>query len=470
MITRRKFIRTTSAAAAAAAASSLFDARSLFAAGPFVRRDIGGLTATDSVITSYQTAIAAMQALPASDPLSWTYQAAIHGTAASPLLTSWNTCEHGTLEFLSWHRMYLWFFERIIRKMSGDPNWALPYWNYESPTERQLPSMFRSPSIGNPLYVSDRGIGWNDGTSSLPPSAVNSAPAMAEIPFGNFSSFLEGTPHAAVHITISGWMGSIYTAAQDPIFWLHHCNIDRYWNLWLAQGGGRSDPLTDAAWKTTPFTFFDENGNAVVLTGCDVLRAQEQLDYIYEGEPAQVNEYCSIKFPNPKWLKFYIIKWPDIILPPLPDPPPYVFEIERVRERLIEIAKDPRTDVTLDFDVEADVQPNTFYEIYLGMPRGVAPQSGSPFYVGNIAFFGFGTRQGGHQHHGNFQPASFSFKADEAIIAALLRQDVTNAGGGLTLTIVPRGADRIDQREPVKPAATLRISNVSLSGRRLQPI
>ena len=41
-------------------------------------------------------------------------------------------------------------------------------------------------------------------------------------------------------------MGDPLTAAQDPIFWLHHANIDRLWNHWLQQGGGRADP-TDSA-------------------------------------------------------------------------------------------------------------------------------------------------------------------------------------------------------------------------------
>src|SRR6266705_2528945 len=39
----------------------------------------------------------------------------------------WETCRHSgqdTVErhFLSWHRMYLYFFERVLRKASGDPD------------------------------------------------------------------------------------------------------------------------------------------------------------------------------------------------------------------------------------------------------------------------------------------------------------------------------------------------------------
>src|SRR5262249_7496349 len=43
---------------------------------------------------------------------------------------TWGKCQHGSNDFLAWHRMYLFFFERIVRKLSGDPSFALPYWNY----------------------------------------------------------------------------------------------------------------------------------------------------------------------------------------------------------------------------------------------------------------------------------------------------------------------------------------------------
>jgi hypothetical protein len=48
--------------------------------------------------------------------------------------------------FLSWHRMYIYFFERILRAASGDPNLALPYWNYSDPAQRALPVPFREPA------------------------------------------------------------------------------------------------------------------------------------------------------------------------------------------------------------------------------------------------------------------------------------------------------------------------------------
>src|SRR6266853_2363273 len=68
-----------------------------------VRRDVGGMDASDPVLVCYRKAIKKMQTLPTSNPLSWAYQAAVHGTVLSGSYTAWNTCEHGTEFFWSWH-------------------------------------------------------------------------------------------------------------------------------------------------------------------------------------------------------------------------------------------------------------------------------------------------------------------------------------------------------------------------------
>ena len=55
---------------------------------------------------------------------------------------------------------------------------------------------------------------------------------------------LEQTPHNDVHGLVggpSGFMGAFDTAPLDPVFWLHHANIDRLWAVWLAQPN-RSNP------------------------------------------------------------------------------------------------------------------------------------------------------------------------------------------------------------------------------------
>ena len=74
---------------------------------------------------------------------------------------------------------------------------------------------------------------------------------------------LEGSPHNYIHNGfVRGDMGKLGSAALDPIFWLHHANIDRLWSVWNARGNNNS---TDPAWLNEKFRnmFFDKNGNPV---------------------------------------------------------------------------------------------------------------------------------------------------------------------------------------------------------------
>ena len=263
----------------------------------------------DPITLAYAKAVKAMQARPATDPRSWTYQSAVHGTTASPPSGAvWNQCQHGSWYFLPWHRMYLHEFERIVRAeviaQGGPSDWALPFWDYAAPGKAALPPAFRAATMPdgspNPLRISQRNPSINGG-ALLPSSVTSSAAAMAETVFtppgpptgfgGGVTSpqhffgatgALESTPHNVVHVTIGGWMSDPDTAASDPIFWLHHCNIDRLWEVWLHQGGGRANP-TASGWLTTPFTLHDENATQVSLRGQDVVDTAVQLGYTYEG-------------------------------------------------------------------------------------------------------------------------------------------------------------------------------------------
>src|SRR5579884_1491297 len=92
---------TAGAAATTVLGSSLFQLESVWAA-PYIRRNLGGMTASDPVLVSYRKAIKAMKMLPDSNPLSWAYQAAIHGvpgpathTAGTPVNMARHTSGHG---------------------------------------------------------------------------------------------------------------------------------------------------------------------------------------------------------------------------------------------------------------------------------------------------------------------------------------------------------------------------------------
>jgi hypothetical protein len=60
---------------------------------------------------------------------------------------------------------------------------------------------------------------------------------------------LESGPHGIVHVTIGGDMSDM-GSPNDPIFWLHHCNIDRLWAWWNALGRHNT---TNRLWTTFQF-------------------------------------------------------------------------------------------------------------------------------------------------------------------------------------------------------------------------
>jgi tyrosinase len=59
--------------------------------------------------------------------------------------------------------------------------------------------------------------------------------------FVDFSNQLQDV-HDQVHGWVGGDMGVVATSAFDPIFWSHHCMIDRVWYLWQLQNGVNNIP------------------------------------------------------------------------------------------------------------------------------------------------------------------------------------------------------------------------------------
>lgn len=278
-----------------------------------VRKDVWKLPAGDDTLDWYGKAITAMSELPITDPRSWHYQAAIHGIDPPPppaLRPYWAQCQHRTSFFLSWHRMYILRFERIvaaqIEALGGPKNWALPYWDYSrNPEYRALPVAFRHATLPggapNPLYTSQRNPGANAGTATLDAKDVDvkiclkapgtTAPAgffggEPSAHFGSLSGALEQTPHNTVHRWVGlgdGLMANPNLAALDPIFWVHHSNIDRLWEVWLGRDPTHKN-LSTAYWLTgVSFKFHDENDKVITMRSADVLNlSAPALDYSYQ--------------------------------------------------------------------------------------------------------------------------------------------------------------------------------------------
>jgi Common central domain of tyrosinase/Polyphenol oxidase middle domain len=316
-LTRRAFAR----GGAAVAAAAILPARATDIVQ--VRRSVDALIRDKSpLLDSYRRAVDVMMKRDIADKTSWWFQANVYGLTESsiagsirPLAKYWRQCPRWTYFFLGWQRMYLYFFERILRRACGDPIFALPYWAYDDPQQSALPRAFR-PSDGdrgrppsarrNPLARARRLVQIERGALGLSGLATDIRAALllasftADSPLDALRSFGGMRTHDPkqavgagaieaignrVHLTIGhdGDMGSPTTAARDPVFWLHQANIDRLWVKWT--DAARVPPLNDDVWMKTAFTFIDENGDDRMMTGADILDTQHQLGYRYDDDP-----------------------------------------------------------------------------------------------------------------------------------------------------------------------------------------
>lgn len=219
----------------------------------------------------------------------------------------WATCTHGSPgnphpQFLTWHRMYLFWFERVLRKASGDPTLALPYWDYTNPVAHS-DDLFASPwrpplaylcpptrPCDNPLWEARR-TGSFGLQVHIDPTAtsIDTVLDQGTVPdFLSFQSNIETGIHAHIHCAVGNgcrtpYLGVVPFAANDILFWHHHANIDRLWECWR-HSYGREAPL-EGEWLDQKYRFVDENG-AEVTMAVQELFEDGRIDYTYDNVTA----------------------------------------------------------------------------------------------------------------------------------------------------------------------------------------
>jgi tyrosinase len=382
----------------------------------FVRREVWSLSSEDPTLPAYAKAVEVMKERSEEDPTSWSYQAAIHGSEAEPALALWNQCEHGSWYFLAWHRMFIYYFEQIVRaaviETGGPEDWALPYWNYGlNGINASLPEAFREPADEtNPLFVQQRAPGINEG-AMIPPAITSDAEALSRLQFVGAPEFgggiappnqqfwsetgrLEQTPHNDIHNAVGrgGWMANPDEAAKDPIFWLHHSNIDRIWATWNADGGANP---TEGAWLEQSFEFFDAEGNQVAKTCSEVLDTIEDLGYTYDPAPGGVTPEpepepeAAMAAPIPPEPKVVGATTEKVTLAGSTAKVPVEID-ERAKQevRAASSESDPRRLFLNVEDIEGKVNPGSVYGIYVNLPPDADAEELEAHRAGNVSFFG----------------------------------------------------------------------------------
>jgi tyrosinase len=257
--------------------------------------------------------------------------------------TFWRQCQHGSWFFLPWHRMYLHHFEKIVMDqvaaLGGPKDWALPYWDWTaSDGDQRIPTQCRPPNFpdGTKNFLSIPQRNSLPGVPPRPPQIANNGDRLGGadsmdkgflclIPsdfthhagFGGGASLpqhggegppdakipsdlagdgvLEGKPHGSMHVATGGiardgtaWMSLFTQAALDPIFWMHHCNVDRLWEIWIQRKSANRNPddrndKNDAKWLDQSFKFHDRTKGNGDLQVKQVLNTRNPpLSYEYD--------------------------------------------------------------------------------------------------------------------------------------------------------------------------------------------
>ncbi|BFI28149.1 polyphenol oxidase [Marchantia polymorpha subsp. ruderalis] len=283
-----------------------------------------------------------MRALPQDDPRSLFQQNEIHCAYGSGAFMqdgipgNLTVDIHSNWHFLPWHRMFVYFHEKILQKLLNDHKFSLHFWNFDNGVNanetdsygehRHGPrGCFKAGHFFPPLY--------NDNSSSTfhvnrsirpfipnlpvdlslrnrnePPlrfadvavprnrEVMQRAMAAGTIPRDFFGidikvgttrsiplsdgGSLEFLPHNSVHRWIAGSSSSSATATKDPVFYTFHANVDRLWHVWEKLGMNRTAPA-DPDWLGAQFLFWDENKVLRRIKIGDCLNI-EDFGYTYE--------------------------------------------------------------------------------------------------------------------------------------------------------------------------------------------
>ncbi|KAK9108887.1 hypothetical protein Sjap_016947 [Stephania japonica] len=284
-----------------------------------IRRPVHKLD--QAFISKYQKALAKMKSLPYNDPRNFMRQANIHCIFCTGAYNQMHSNSplniHRSWLFFPFHRMMIYFHERILASFMDDgDDFALPYWNWDNPEGMLLPQMYMNGSFFDTerdqshVYPSVADInfgGVESGLSDKDQIETNlrfmyhqmiSGAKRTELFMGcayrsgengscNGPGTIELAPHNALHTWVGSNlnpqrenMGTFYAAARDPVFYAHHSNIDRLWEVWRELNEHKLD-IHDPEWLDSHFFFHDEKLRLVRVRIRDVLNISK-LGYAYE--------------------------------------------------------------------------------------------------------------------------------------------------------------------------------------------
>ena len=163
--------------------------------------------------------------------------------------------EVGLYRFLAWHRRYLLEFQKELQRVDGilrpgaTEKLGVPYWRWEDPIPAWMEGFLPAadPESGQAVPPRKDAPPPNKADADDIDIIVNQFTIQntllpGENDYTKFTWSLEGwgkrpdgtslPAHNHGHAWIGGIMNNTNTSPTDPMFWLHHSEVDRLWQMW----------------------------------------------------------------------------------------------------------------------------------------------------------------------------------------------------------------------------------------------
>jgi tyrosinase len=239
--------------------------------------------------------------------------------------------------FFPWHRVLLLQFERDLQRAVNNPNLGIPYWDWvatpafpaflggdgnadkeyevtDGPFTRDTWTFNVVDSPGDVTYLQRR-FGWggldkNDQPveMTLPDVAAQDTalgiPWYDNVPWDFTSPTASSFRQSAelLHNRVHRWVGGFWlsdgnlmggtmlqmSSPNDPVFWLHHCNLDRLWSAWQARHSLPPDGISAA--------FLPQGGAAPGHNLHDTLIFGDHMPWIDMYTPAMVTDTYALGY------------------------------------------------------------------------------------------------------------------------------------------------------------------------------
>ncbi|MBT2948366.1 MULTISPECIES: tyrosinase family protein [Vibrio] len=421
----------------------------------YVRKNASSPEAADD-LAALDVALKKMRQMGCEMPMSWYYQGAIHSVPnkvenQNPLCPSyindtqlkwaWATCTHingSELHFLIWHRLYIAHFEKIVRSLSGKLDFALPYWDYTNPSYRVMPAPFRDTNSS--LFELSRLPSLNEGDAIAGEvvSKLDTKKLFENTVYSIFNSNIDAAPHGAMHVYIGGglagntmWnpiyqnndnfglMTQVPSAGFDPIFWLHHSNIDYLWQKWENSANGARPELEDLEQRPWVYQFYDPDSNSikgegkrVVYTVAQAYEAAMHPDYVYDQLPSGVSAISSSKHIEltARYKAMEKVQvWAETVGKEFVDGRLVIAPSAAAESKSNLLKMQPAKTTALEVTLSFKDEPLALYKAY------IIDSNGDRHLAGTLSFFGAKHHAGMHANHSSTTTKTFIFDVTDEL-------------------------------------------------------